>query len=194
MDYITVVIATIIGMMIFMGVIYAVFSRQCKNLYHKYVHARRYVVCHLKMPGTQFTDEWDVVPEKNHFTTVGKYQYDLNPKYAILEYRGRLHFKLDENNAIPRHLDHDNNEEILFQVQEIRTALENRAAEWIYRKNNSIALIGMAIAWFITLIALIYVIYKMQQVSPILDWLYAHPGQVIQMGSPEPTPIPVGGK
>ena len=190
MDYIMLVIAIMITMFIFMGIIYAVFSRQCKNLFHKIVHAKKFVVCHVKMTSTNFVEEWLVRPAPDYLTKVGKYQYDLNPKYHILEHKGRLHYLLHENDAIPKRVTPYTNEEILFQVEEIKTALENRAAEWIYRKNNSIALIGMALAWFLTLVALIYLLYKIQQISPILDWLYAHPGQIIQIGQTQPTPTP----
>lgn len=165
-------------------------SRYGKNLFNIIFKNRKFVVCHLKLAATDFTDEWLVVPNKDNYTQVGKYHYDLNPKYSVLKHKGRLHFILDENNAIPNHLSKDNVDDITFQVQELKTALENRASEFLFAKNKNIALILCAIGFVISLLIAIYAIYTIREISPIISWLYEHPGQIIQIGVPNPTPMP----
>lgn len=178
MDLILVVIVMFVLMLMTLPIIYLAFTRQGKNTVIKYLNNKKYVICHVKRQSTDFDEIWQVVPKPDHYTTVGKFDYDLNSQYAMMKWNGRLHFYLDEADAIPKYIGRkDSKEEILMQVQEIKTALHNKAYNFLYGKSPNIALIIACVACAIALLVAIYGIYEIQKISPMIDWLYQHPSQ-----------------
>jgi len=94
-----------------------------------------------------------------------------------MEWKKRLHFKLNEGDATPEYLTRTYTDvnEILTQVDEIDTAINTRAYKIIYGKKMDIALILCGIALFLSFIVAVYGIYTIGQVTPLIEWLYAHP-------------------
>lgn len=161
----------IVGMTLFL-----LFTRRGKNITAQIIFNKKYVVCHLTRPASDSEEIHRVVPKSDYMTTVGKYDYDLKPEYALFRWKGRLHYLLEENDAIPKYIKRtDSNQEILMQVQEIKTALHNRSYDFLYAKNKNIALIVACAGMFIAILVAIYAIYKIGQISPMIEWLYAHP-------------------
>lgn len=166
-------------MIMVLPLVFIAFTRQGKNLRVKYLENKKYVICHIKRASTDFEDIWNIVPEPDYLTTVGKFDYNLNPQYAMMKWKGRLHFHLDEADVIPRYLKRtDSKEEILFQVQEVKTALHNKAYAFLYGKSPNIALIVACVGLGIALLVAVYGIYEIQKISPIINWLYDHQQQV----------------
>jgi len=178
MNTIYIFIAIIFAVLIASVGVFLTLTRRGKNLIKTMFFNRKYVVCHLQNKNTGFEEVWKVVPNPDFITTVGKFDYNLNPNYAIMSWKKRLHFKLNEADVIPEYPKRtDTNEEVLIQVSEIKTALHNNAYKIIYGKKMDIALIVCGIALFLSLIVAIYAIYTIGTISPLVEWLYAHPPQ-----------------
>lgn len=154
---------------------YVLQPRVFHNFFHSVFRRKSYVVCHMKNPATDFIDDWLVVPDKEKLTKVGGGYYDLADRYSILKFNGRLHFLLQKNNAIPIHLGKDNNDEILIQVAEITAALEAKPYRYLLNPKTDwkfyIAIVGLAISIIIGL----YALNMINQMKPILEWMYTHP-------------------
>lgn len=151
-------------------------TRPGKNIVTTYLFNKKYVICHLNNKNTGYEEIWKVVPKPDFMTTVGTYDYNLNPNYAIMSWKKRLHFMLNEADAIPEYPKRkDTKEEVLIQVSEVKTALHNNAYKIIYGKNKDIALILCAVALFISIIVALYAIYTIGTISPMIEYLYAHP-------------------
>lgn len=156
--------------------IFLFLTRPGKNLMNTVVFTKKYVVCHLRNDNTEFEEIHRVVPNSDYLTPVGGFDYNLNPAYRALSWKGRNHFILQKNDVIPRYLERqDTKEEILVQVQEVRTALHNKAYGFLYAQKQNLALILCAVALFISLLVALYAVIKIGQVTPILDWLMQHP-------------------
>jgi hypothetical protein len=156
--------------------LYLSFTRAGKNLVTKILFNKKYVICHLKNSSTDFIEIWRIVPEKDFITTVGKGKYNLNPAYALLNFNHRLHFMLSENDVIPQYIKRTNtNDEIVIQVKEVKTALENKAYELLYGKYKDIAMVIACIGLLIAICVSVYAIYTIQNISPMIEYLYAHP-------------------
>lgn len=154
------------------AVLFLVFTRKGKNLVTKIVYTKRYVICHLSNPNTEFVDDWYVVPRPDFYTKVGKYLYNLNPDYATRKEKGRLHFDLDVNDAIPIYPKRTNSdEEIIQQVIEVQTAIDNNVKDFLYRKQQNIALIIAFVALAIAILIALYAVYTIQTNNAILDQL-----------------------
>jgi len=178
MDTVLILVVVLIVALLVLSINTLVFTRQGKNLVVRLTANKKYVIVHLKRAHTDFEDIWNIVPSPDYYTTVGKYDYDLNPQYAVMKWKNRLHFQLNENDAIPQYLSRkDSRDEILVQVREIRTALHNRAYELLFGKSPNIAMIIALIACLISAIIAIYGIYEIQKIAPIIQWLYEHPPQ-----------------
>jgi len=177
MNMIYILIATIFAVSVAGIAVFFLLTRQGKNIVQTILFNRKYVVCHLQNPNTGFEEVWRVVPPADAITLVGKHHYNLNPKYAIMAWKNRLHFRLSEGDATPEYVGrtYTDTQEILTQVDEIDTAVNTRAYKIIYGKKMDITLILCAIALFISLIVAIYGIYTISQISPLIEWLYAHP-------------------
>lgn len=171
------IVLAIIAFFLIAGIgIFLFFTRIGRNLLTQIVFNKKYVICHVVNENTDFEEIWKVVPKKDSLTKVNKFDYDLNPRYALLRWKGRLHFRINDKDVIPQYVGRtDSNEEILIQVQEIRTALHNNAYDWLYAKKQNIALILCGVALFISLLVAVYAVYKIGQISPMIEWLYAHP-------------------
>lgn len=164
----TVIIASV-GIFLFL-------TRPGKNIIQTILFNKKYVVCHKVNKQTGFEEVWRVVPNPDFITTVGKFDYNLNPRYAILSWKGRLHYRLNENDVIPEYPQRkDTNEEVLIQVSEVKTALHNNAYKIIYGKKADLALILCAIALFLSIIVALYATYTIGNISPMIEYLYAHP-------------------
>jgi hypothetical protein len=156
-------------------VFYIAFTRPGKNLITKLLQSKKYVVCHLHSASTDFDEVYLVIPNPDFFTKVGKFDYNLNPNYAIMKWKSRLHFYLNEADAIPRYLTRsDSNQEVLMQVQEIKTALHNKAYNFLYGKSPNIALIVACVGMAIAILLAVYGVYEYQKMAPIVDYVYAH--------------------
>jgi hypothetical protein len=176
MNIIYVVFAIITTLIIAGTAVFLTLTRQGKNIVIEYMFRKKYVVCHLQNRNTGFEEIWKVIPSPDFMTKVSKYDYNLNPNYAIISWKNRLHFQLNEADVIPEYPKrHDTNEEVLIQVSEVKTALHNNAYKIIYGKKMDIAIILCGIALFISLIVAIYAVYTIGKITPMIDWLYAHP-------------------
>lgn len=165
--------------MLIVGVVmFLAFTRVGKNLITRMFDGKKYVICHIKRASTDFEEIYNIVPKPDYYTTVGKYDYNLNPKYALMRWKGRLHFQLNEADAIPVYLNRtEDKAEVLQQVQEIKTALHNKAYNFLYGKAPNIALIIACVACAIAILVAIYGIYEIQKISPMITYLYEHPPQ-----------------
>jgi hypothetical protein len=174
------VMVMIVLMLMIIPIFWLAFTRPGKNLLIKIFENKKYVICHVKRASTDFEDIWNIIPNPDYFTTVGKFDYNLNPQYAMMKWKGRLHFHIDEGDAIPKYINRkDTPQEILMQVQEIKTALHNKAYNFLYGKSPNIALIIACVACGIALLIAIYGIYEIQKIAPMITWLYEHPPQAI---------------
>lgn len=176
MNIIYIFLAIVITIIIASTGVFLFLTRPGKNIVTAFLFNKRYVICHLNNKNTGYEEIWKVVPKPDFMTTVGKYDYNLNPNYAILSWKKRLHFKLNEADVIPEYpARKDTKEEVLIQVSEVKTALHNNAYKIIYGKNKDIALILCAIALFISIIVALYAIYTIGTISPMIEYLYSHP-------------------
>ena len=176
MNMIYILISVIISILLASTGIFLLLTRPGKNLVTEFLFNKRYVICHLNNKNTGYEQIWKVIPKPDFMTTVGKYDYNLNPNYAIISWKKRLHFKLNEADVIPEYPQRkDTKEEVLIQVSEVKTALHNNAYRIIYGKKADLALILCAIALFIALIVAIYAVYTIGTISPMIEYLYAHP-------------------
>ena len=144
---------------------YTFFPRQTKNFYVRVTKRKRYVVCHMKYANTKYEDTFNVVPESDFITKVRNFSYDLNPKYAVLFWKKRLHFVLDENNSIPLHFTVDNKEEIMFQAMEIQNALNNNVTEYLFTKRKEILIMGLFLVAIASTLAVIYSIIRINELT-----------------------------
>lgn len=161
---IIVIIFTFVGMV--GTIVFLVFTRNGKNLVTKIIRNKKYVICNLTNPNTDFIEKWYIVPRPDFYTKVGKYHYNLKPEYATSRENGRLVFNLDKNDAIPLYPNRTgSNEEIIQQVIELETAIDNNVKEFLYKRKDSIVLIIVGVGWLLTLIALIYAIYTIQSTN-----------------------------
>jgi hypothetical protein len=137
---------------------------------------KKYVICHLRHASTEFVDVHLVVPSGDFITNVGKGVYNLNPAYAVISYGKRLHFVLNENDVVPAYFSRTNsNQEIIIQVKEVKTALENKAYELLYGKMKDIGFIIACLGLLIAIVVGVYAVYTIQNVSPMIEYLYTHP-------------------
>lgn len=143
------------------GIGYTLFNRTTKNFLVKILKQKRYVVCHLRYANTQHIDIFNVVPESDFLTKVKSFSYLLDPKYAVLTWKKRLHFVLDENNSIPVHFEKDKDEDILFQAMEIQTSLDNNVTEYLFTKRKEILIIGLFIVAVVSILASMYCIIQL---------------------------------
>lgn len=167
-----IMIIVVITTFIFMigMVLFLVFTRKGKNTVTKIVYRKKYVICNLINPSTDFVDEWFVVPRPDFYTKVGKYHYNLNPTYATKKLNGRLVFDIDINDAIPLYQKRKNTEEeIIQQVIELETAIDNNVKEFLYRKQQNMALIIAFVALAIAIVVALYAIYTVQSNNATLD-------------------------
>lgn len=163
------------GVMI-VPILFFTFTRRGKNLRVKILSNAKYVVVHMYRDATDNETIYNVVPSADFYTMVGDFAYNLNPKYAIMRFQGRLHFRITVNDSIPQYFGRtESKEEVLQQTDEITNALHNRAYDFLYQKNKNLALIICSVALAISILTSLYAIYKFQQVTPFVEWLYAHP-------------------
>lgn len=171
---ITIIVAITTFIFMVLSVLFLVFTRKGKNLVTKVISSKKYVVCNLLNPNTDFVEEWLVVPRPDFYTKVSKYHYNLNPEYAKRKVNGRLVFDLDKNDAIPLYSKRTNsNEEIIQQVIELETAIDNNVKEFLYKRKDSIVLLIVGIGWLITILVVIFAIYSIQSNNAQIDSLKA---------------------
>jgi len=148
---------------------YTFFPRQTRNFWIRVTKRKRYVVCHLRYSNTEFEDSFNVVPESDGLTEVKKNSYNLNPKYAIMVWKNRLHYVLHEKNCIPFHFAVDDKAEILFQAMEIQTALNNDVTEYLFTKRKELLILGLFIVAIVATIALCYSVIRMNELIETTD-------------------------
>lgn len=163
--------------LIIAAAIYIAYPRQTKNFVIATVKRKRFVVVHMNLAGTQFKEDYNVVPEKDKLTLIKKFGYDLNEKYATMMWKKRLHYIVDENNSIPKHFTTDNNEEVLFQAKEIGNALRNDAYEKLFTKKQDLALILCAAFAVLLLVVVIYDAYVIVQANSLMTRLLEQTAQ-----------------
>lgn len=166
----------IISMVLFFGTISCgmvlFFTRWGKNRIAELAFRKKYVICHLKNENTGFEEIWKVVPPTDKMTLIGKHYYNLDPKYAMMRWKGRLHFQINEKDVIPEYINRtDSKEEILIQVGETDTAINTRAYKIIYGKEKNIALILCAVAFLIAILIAVYAIYKINSFEATMQFV-----------------------
>jgi ABC-type glycerol-3-phosphate transport system permease component len=172
MNIIMIIIIVLLFLFAGLAIAFLMFTRQGKNIVAGYFYNKKYVICHIKKEATDFEDIWKIVPKPDYLTKVGKFDYDLNPNYSILKWKGRLHYLLKEGDVIPQYITRkDTNEEILIQVQEVRTALHNTAYDFLYRKNQNLALLVAFAALALTMIVAVYAAYEISKVDSAIQSL-----------------------
>ena len=187
MNIMYILLAIVAALMVAGAGVFLTLTRPGKNMVNEYLFRKKYVICHLQNKNTGFEEIWKVIPSPDFMTKVSKYDYNLNPNYATMSWKKRLHFRLNEADVIPEYPKRkDTDEEVLIQVSEVKTALHNNAYKIIYGKKVDMALIICGIALFISLVVAIYAVYTISQINPLVTWLYEHPpngnstAQVIQ--------------
>jgi hypothetical protein len=156
---ITVFILLIIGSII--GLCFVFFTRQTKNFFISILgkYKKRYVVCHM-IYQNGMEDVYNVVPNPEGLTQVGKLSYMLIDKYVTLYHKKRAHFVLDENDTIPRHFERQTNESIIFQASEIQTALNNEVMAFLFSKKKDVMMIIVCFLVILSIAVMAYTIYE----------------------------------
>ena len=161
---------------------YVVFPRKTKNFFMDVLPAwkKRYVICHLTYQAG-LVDVFYVIPNKLGLTTVGKMEYMLNEKYSALVFNKRVHYVLNETDAIPKTFIEHTKEEVIFQAAEIKTALENNVMEYLFSKKKELLIIGLFIIAILATLAIVYNIINVNELKTIVQT----PVTVVQEISPK---------
>lgn len=159
---ITILILLLFGSII--GMSFVFFTRQTKNFFISILgkYKKRYVVCHM-IYQNGMEDVFNVVPNAEGMTMVGKYSYQLIDKYVTLYHKKRAHFVLNENDAIPRHFERQTNESIIFQASEIQTALNNEVMDFLFSKKKDIMMMVLVFLVIISIAVMAYNIYEINK-------------------------------
>ena len=155
---------------LFVLIAYGAFPRQTMNAFMKIIPAwrKRYVVCHVRYSGG-LSEVFKVVPNLTGLTKVGKYSYQLEEKYAIMKFNNRIHYILDEVNAIPRTLTDISKDDVIFQAAEIQTALNNSVMDYLFSRKKEILIIGLFIVAIISIFAIVYNIIQINDLKALIQ-------------------------
>lgn len=175
MNAILMIVTMFMGFIVVASIMFLFMTRPGKNIIAEIAFRKKYVICHLKNEHTGFEEIYKVIPPTDRITLVGKHHYNLNPNYATISWKNRLHFVLNDGDVIPRYLDRVNtNEEIIQQVDETDTAINTRAYKIIYGKQKDIALILCAVALMVALLTAVYAIYSVDKMTTALQIVYSN--------------------
>jgi hypothetical protein len=149
---------------------YLIFPRQTKNVLMRIIPSKkkRYVVCYVRYT-SGMQDRFNVVPNLDGLTKVGEYSYQLSDNYVLFSEANRKHFLLFENDVIPKNFLPQTEASILFQAAEIQTALNNTVMEYLFSKKKELLILGLFALAAISLLAIIYNIYELRQISAMLQ-------------------------
>jgi hypothetical protein len=170
------------GLPLIMGVIaYGLFPRKTKNLLMKLVPAwnKRYVICHLNYRAG-LKDIFNVIPNMEGLTKVGKFSYNLSDKYAALTFNKRLHFVLQEEDVFPKTYTEITDELLIYRAAEIQTALDNTVMDYLFSKKKELLIIGLFVLATVSLLAIIYNIYELNNLKASIASIAISP-QVVTM-------------
>ena len=159
---ITILILLIFGCVI--GLSFVFFTRQTKNFFISFLpkYKKRYVVCHM-IYQNGMEDVYNVVPNPEGLTQVGKFSYQLIDKYVTLYHKKRAHFVLNENDTVPRHFERQTNESIIFQASEIQTALDNEVMAFLFSKKKDIMMLVLMALSVLSIAVMVYTIYEIDK-------------------------------
>jgi hypothetical protein len=172
----------VLGLPLILGVIaYGLFPRKTKNILMKLVPAwkKRYVICHLNYRAG-LKDVFYVIPNMEGLTKVGKFSYNLADKYATLTFNQRLHFVLQEKDVFPKTYTEITDELLIYRAAEIQTALDNTVMDYLFSKKKEILLIGLFVLATISLLAIVYNIYELNNMRAAIAAIPITP-QVVTM-------------
>jgi len=109
---------------------YLMFMRACNNAFIAIFKRKSYVVCHVRKSATRKPVIYFVIPDvvNNYLTRVGgRKTYQLNPDNASYKEKGRSHFIINEEDAMP----------LKFREIEIRDdSILYRTKDHIYFKSD----------------------------------------------------------
>jgi len=108
-------------------------------------------------------DVYNVVPNPEGLTQVGKFSYQLIDKYVTLYHKKRAHFVLNENDTVPRHFERQTNESIIFQASEIQTALDNEVMAFLFSKKKDIMMLVLMALSVLSIAVMVYTIYEIDK-------------------------------
>lgn len=150
-----------------------IFRKKLRNLGIAIAKRKSYVVVHMKHEGTGFWEHYNVVPDADKSTQIGKMNYTLHPQFAAFPWKGRLHYIVQEFDAVPTHyvVDGQENEDILFQAHEIQAALTNQVAEMLFRQRLLIYFVILAVVAGIGFVVVAYDIYQIQNIQKVIQAL-----------------------
>ena len=165
---ITILILLIIGCVI--GLAFVFFTRQTKNFFIAILpkYKKRYVICHM-IYQNGMEDIYNVIPNPEGLTQVGKFSYQLIDKYITLVHKKRAHFVLNENDAIPRHFTKQNSEDIIFQASEIQTALNNEVMAFLFSKKKDVLMAIVLITCVLAIAVMVYTVYKIDSLMSMAN-------------------------
>lgn len=167
---------------ILFGIGYGLFPKQTKNLLMKLIPAwkKRYVICHMRYQGG-LSEVFYVIPNLQGLTQVGKYSYQLIDKYSCFTWNNRLHFVLDENDAIPRNFEIQTKESVIFQSAEIQTALNNSVMDYLFSRKKEMLIIGLFIVAIIAILAIVYNIIQTNELKELIK-ISVTQNQIVPVG------------
>lgn len=179
MNYITLISLCVTTTLVIGITLFVSFTRRGKNMLISATKSKKYVICHLRNPNTEFEEVYKIVPSKDYLTHVGTNGvYDLNPRYASMTWKGRLHFTLNQNDVIPMYPNRTSNtDEILIQVREVETALNNKAYDELFKKQSNTVLLLAGIALVISLSVGVYTLYELSQLKSMVAFLLQSGGK-----------------
>ena len=149
---------------------YAAFPRRTNNVLVKFIPAwnKRYVVVHIRYPSGKL-EPWLIIPNLQGLTTVSKYAYNLDEKYAVLRYEGRLHFIVDEINAIPAQFEPVTKEQVIYNAAEIKTALNNTVMEYLFSRKKELLIMGLFGLAILSILFMVYLSYELSAIRGIVE-------------------------
>lgn len=149
------------------------FRRKIHNTYIAWLEHKKFVVVHVQNPATRFSDTFNVVPDFEKTTEVNGFRYCLRKDNAVIEWKGRLHFLVEKDNAIPKTISDRTVNDVALSVYQIRSALRSKAYDILYGEQKNIAFLIALAALVISLLVAIYAIYTLNHINPLVETIYA---------------------
>ena len=149
---------------------FVLFKRKTMNFLRMIIPKwnKRYVICHLRFQAG-LEEIHNVIPNQQGLTKVGEYAYLLSEKYIILTHNKRVHYILNEADAIPAICAATKKEDIIFQAAEIQTALDNNVMEYLFSQKKDLLIWGLFILIFIAIAAIGYNIVTLGELKTMLS-------------------------
>lgn len=157
-----------------LGIVIAVlvflFPRQSKNTFYSIFgkYRKRYVICHMKY-SSGLEEIFNIIPNLKGLTQVGNYSYMLEEKYALMRWKGRLHFLLDEADSVPKHIEPSSKDDIIYQSAVIQSSIDTSVMDFLFAKKKEILINILIILVIVCILVIIYNIYSIRELGAIIQ-------------------------